>query len=146
MTHLQRVMKPLFICAFLTPPHESAVFLVSAKTKLAPIQPLTVSRLVLNAARLLSRWMNWVRSILGERVTIVDTYAWTDSLVVLSWLTTPHETFKQYVSNCIHQIQTIIPECRWCHVPLADNPADCASFGCPGKLTQPSCYKIPWSN
>jgi len=53
----------------------------------------------------------------------------TDSLVVLSWLTIPHETFKQYVSNHVHQIHSILPDCHWRYVSTLDNPADCASRG-----------------
>lgn len=110
-------------------PRESSVFLIGSKTKLAPTKPLSVPRLELNATMLLARWMSRIKSILGERVTIVDTYAWTDSLVVLSWLTVPHETFKQYVSNRVHQIQNTIPGIQWRYVMSRGNPANCASRG-----------------
>ncbi|XP_025191316.1 uncharacterized protein LOC112591650 [Melanaphis sacchari] len=122
-------------------PRDSSVFLVGTKTKLAPIKPLTVPRLELNAALLLIRWLNRVKVALGDRVNIVDTFAWTDSLVVLSWLTIPHETFKQYVSNRVHQIQTVLPNCHWRYVPSIDNPADCASRGLtPSELPQFMLY------
>lgn len=124
-------------------PRDASVFLIGAKTKLAPIQSLTVPRLELNAALLLTRWMNRVKTALGDRVNIVDTFAWTDSLVVLSWLTVPHETFKQYVSNRVHQIQSVLPKCQWRYVPSFDNPADCASRGMmPSELPQFALY---WS-
>lgn len=110
-------------------PPDSSVFLICTKTKLAPLKALTVPRLELNAALLLARWMHRLRAILGERVTIADTFTWTDSLVVLSWLTVPHETFRQYVSNRVHQIQQLIAGCHWRYVPTHQNPADCASRG-----------------
>lgn len=56
-------------------PRDSAVFLIGTKTKLAPIKALTVPRLELNAALLLIRRMNRVKMALGDRVTIVDTFA-----------------------------------------------------------------------
>jgi len=120
----------------------SSVFLIGTKTKLAPIKSLTVPRLELNAALLLTRWMNRVKTALGDRVIVADTFAWTDSLVVLSWLIVPHETFKQYVSNRVHQIlQSVLPSCHWRHVPSLDNPADCASRGLmPSELPQFSLY------
>jgi hypothetical protein len=86
--------------------------------------------------------MNRVMTALGERVTIVDTFARTDSLVVLSWVTVPHETFKQYVSNRVHQIQSILPNCHWRYVPSPDNPADCASRGLmPSELPR---FRLYW--
>ncbi|KAF0709228.1 Integrase catalytic domain-containing protein, partial [Aphis craccivora] len=122
-------------------PRESSVFLIGTKTKLAPLKALTVPRLELNAALLLARWMNRIRLVLGDRVTIVDTFAWTDSLVVLSWLTVPHETFRQYVSNRVHQIQSILPVCSWQHVSTHANPADCASRGLmPSQLSGHTLY------
>jgi hypothetical protein len=122
-------------------PRESSVFLVGTKTKLAPIKPLTVPRLELNAAVLLSRWLSHVKSVLYNCVKIVDTYAWTDSMVVLSWLTTPHETFKQYVSNRVHQVQTALPDGQWRYVSSSDNPADCASRGLmPSELARHELY------
>jgi hypothetical protein len=48
---------------------------------------------------------------------------------VLSWLTVPHESFKSYVSNRVHQVRTLLPNCQWHHVESTDNPADCASRG-----------------
>lgn len=95
-------------------PRDSSVFLIGTKTKLAPMKALAVPRL--NAALLFIRWLNRVKMALGDRVTIADTFAWTDSLVVLSWLTVSHETFKQYVSNRVHQIHYVLPDCHWRYV------------------------------
>lgn len=45
------------------------------------------------------------------------------------------------MSNRIHQIQTITPECCWQHVLSADNPADCASRGLlPSELPNQDLY------
>lgn len=93
-------------------PRELAITLIGTKTKLAPLTPLTVPRLELNTAVLLARWMGRIRSLLDTQVNVVDIHAWTDSLVVLSWLTVPHDAFKQYVSNRVHQVQTLLPQCQ----------------------------------
>lgn len=50
-----------------------------------------------------------------------------DSMVVFSWFSDPHESFKQYVLNRIHQIQSVLSNCNWWHVPTFNNPADCVS-------------------
>ncbi|KAF0712111.1 Integrase catalytic domain-containing protein, partial [Aphis craccivora] len=36
---------------------------------------------------------------------------------------------KAYVSNRVHQIITLMPDCRWLHIRSEENPADCASRG-----------------
>ena len=60
------------------------IVLVMAKTKVAPIKRLTIPRLELCAAVLSARLLNHVAKIL--RVCMEKIYAWTDSLVVLSWI------------------------------------------------------------
>ncbi|CAI6351321.1 unnamed protein product [Macrosiphum euphorbiae] len=106
-----------------------SISLVGAKTKLAPIKSLTIPRLELNAAELLARWLYRVKCILDRQVNIVGVHAWTDSTIVLSWLVNRHESFKIYVSNRVHRINTLLPSCVWAHIPSTDNPADCASRG-----------------
>ena len=58
-----------------------------------------------------------------------DVVAWTDSTVVLSWLSGNPHRFKTYVGNRVAQIISEIPSERWKHVAGTDNPADCASRG-----------------
>ncbi|KAL4103253.1 hypothetical protein QTP88_018630 [Uroleucon formosanum] len=119
----------------------SNIFLVGTKTKLAPIKPLSIPRLELNAALLLSRWMSRIRATLKSYLNIVDLYAWSDSAIVLSWLKNPHTSFKVYVSNRVHQIITLMPDCRWLHIKSEENPADCASRGVlPSVLSSLSLY------
>lgn len=90
---------------------------------------MTVPRLELCAASLLARWLARIQGTLAAQLTISGVYAWTDSSIVLSWLTTPHVTYKIFVSNRVHQVQNLLPECKWRHVPSEQNPADCASRG-----------------
>lgn len=109
--------------------------------KLAPMKFETIPRMELCAALLLARWMARIKSTLALELNIVDTYAWSDSTVVLSWLSMRHETFKVFVSNRVFKIQTLIPECRWNYIASVDNPADCASRGLmPSQLKRHSLY------
>ncbi|CAI6349887.1 unnamed protein product [Macrosiphum euphorbiae] len=122
-------------------PRATSVMLVGSKTKLAPLKPLSIPRLELNAAVLLSRWMSRISLLLNTHIDIVDMWAWTDSSIVLSWLTVPHDTFKQYVSNRVHQVRTLLPSCQWRHVSSELNPADCASRGLmPSELPHHQLY------
>ncbi|XP_008182033.1 uncharacterized protein LOC103309131 [Acyrthosiphon pisum] len=120
---------------------DQPAILVGSKTKLALMKPLSIPRLELNAALLLARWLGRIKQTLDPHIKIVGTYGWTDSMIVLSWLTVPHTSFKVYVSNRIHQIRTILPDCQWSHIESTNNPADCASRGVmPSELTKLSLY------
>ena len=101
--------------------------LVASKTKVAPIQRLTVPRLELCGAHLLARLLHHVQRVFHLPVNSV--YAWTDSMVVLSWLVGNPKRFKTYVGNRISHIVELIPPDRWNHVSGIENPADCASRG-----------------
>lgn len=56
-------------------------------------------------------------------------HAWTDSQVVLSWLTSSRSSFKVFVTNRLAKISNLIPSCHWNFIPSALNPADCVSRG-----------------
>lgn len=122
-------------------PVGNSVFLVGTKTKLASTKSMTIPRLELNAALLLARWLSRIRSILTAQLNIVDIRAWSDSMIVLSWLKAPHESIKVNVSNRVHQVRTLLPDCRWQHIESVNNPADCASRGVmPAVLSQLDLY------
>ncbi|CAK1597420.1 unnamed protein product [Parnassius mnemosyne] len=104
-------------------------YLLLAKTRVAPTKRMSIPRLELMAALLLSRLMKATLNIYGNRIPRDQIYGWSDSSVVLAWLrSSPHE-WKTFVSNRITEIISNIPYCRWRHVPSADNPADAASRG-----------------
>ena len=101
--------------------------IVISKTKVAPIKRLTIPRLELCSAHLLSQLISHVRSILS--IPLNKVFAWTDSTVVIHWLAGNPHRFKTFVGNRVSDVVDLVPPNRWKHVNGSDNPADCASRG-----------------
>ena len=101
--------------------------LVTAKTRVAPVKQLSIPRLELCGATLLSNLLTAVRKALD--IPLDQVHAWCDSTIVLSWLDGSPKRFKTFVGNRLSTILTNLPPSTWHHVPTQDNPADCASRG-----------------
>ena len=113
--------------------HPPVVSLVASKTKVAPIKPMTIPKLELCGAALLSKLLNTVSTAL--HLPTLDIHAWCDSTIMLTWLNGDPKHYKTYVGNRIATILKATPPQAWNHVPTAENLADCASRGMlPGEL------------
>lgn len=110
--------------------NEPATRLIAAKSRLSPInKKLTLPRLELCGALLLSRLMKKVLTAFKWDNVHKNTYAWTDSMIVLGWLHGDVTKWKSFVSNRVQQVHDVIPKHHWSYVKSEENAADCASRG-----------------
>ena len=104
-----------------------SVHLVSSKTKVAPLQSVSVPRLELMGAVLGSRLATSISDALDMEK---QSYTfWTDSANVLWWIRGYSRTFKSFVANRVGEIHSSSSPDQWRYVPTKLNPADYLTRG-----------------
>ncbi|XP_062704131.1 uncharacterized protein LOC134286522 [Aedes albopictus] len=101
------------------------VSLLCSKSRIAPLSPLTIPRLELCAALLLSRLVP--KCVGSLKMEIQRICLWSDSNIVLAWLKRlPNDVF---VRNRVMEINSATKCFTWSYVRSEDNPADVVSRG-----------------
>jgi hypothetical protein len=102
------------------------MFLIG-KSRLTPLQPMTIPRLELSAATVSVR----VDMMLERELDLsaAETTFWTDSTSVVRYVENEHKRFHVFVANRIAVIRERSVPTQWRHVNDKLNPADYASRG-----------------
>ena len=109
----------------------------ASKTRVAPLSQLTIPRLELLSALILSRLITTVEEALKPLVAIEKIYCWTDSTTALHWIIGTNKEWKTFVENQVKEIRSCAPPSSWNNCPGTENPADIASRGThPSKLSE----------
>jgi len=101
--------------------------LVIGKSRVCPIKAVTIPRLELSAAVLSTE----VGSMMNDelRYESLQTYYWTDSKIVLGFISNEVKRFQVYVANRVQRIRDVTDPVQWHYVSTESNPADLASRG-----------------
>ena len=101
--------------------------LVMAKSRVTQLKPLTIPRLELTAALVSAKVSAFLQKELEyEEMKI---FYWTDSKVVLGYISNDARRFHVFVSNRVQQIRDLTSPSQWRYVDTKSNPADYASRG-----------------
>lgn len=112
-----------------------SIHLVCAKSKVAPLQTVSLARLELCAAVLLSQLIKKVVDNYSSRFPIDSVLAFSDSTVALCWIHSSPHRWQTFVANRVAKIQSNLENRYFYHVKGSENPSDCLSRGLsPGQL------------
>lgn len=107
--------------------NQKSVSIISAKSRVAPKSQKTLARLELCAAVLLSKLMKKVESSLTVKIDNIN--LWSDSMIVLHWITITPSRLQTFVGNRVALIQELTQKYIWRHIRGDENPADVISRG-----------------
>ncbi|XP_055543781.1 uncharacterized protein LOC129729296 [Wyeomyia smithii] len=118
--------------------------LITAKTRVVPIKPVSIPRLELHAAVMGTRLLDVVQKEI--RLEIKSATLWTDSKTVLAWITNTKRKYTSYINVRVGEILDTTAKDQWRWVSSENNPADEATkeyVGEPKWFNGPKYFESP---
>lgn len=97
--------------------------LVASKSRVAPLQVVSIPRLELMGLKLAEN----VGQVLG--IDKSKWVFWSDSMNVLHWIRGQSRKFKPFVANRVGEVQASTNPEQWRYVPTKQNPSDLLTRG-----------------
>uniref|UniRef100_A0A182PX24 Uncharacterized protein n=1 Tax=Anopheles epiroticus TaxID=199890 RepID=A0A182PX24_9DIPT len=101
--------------------------LICSKSRVAPVKPITIPRMELLGAHLLARLISKVAGSFNLQFSNI--ILWTDSQIVLAWLTKPSSALHVFVRNRVANIRLFLEplKVQWKYISTKENPSDVVS-------------------
>ena len=90
---------------------------IAARTRVAPLQTITIPRLELLSALLLSRLLATVSSALEYTLPDLEIECYTDSTLALYWIKGANKEWRPFVHNRVNEIRKTTSLEMWHHFP-----------------------------
>ena len=103
--------------------------IIVRKTKVSPLQKVSIPRLELCACLLLSTLLANVQRVLQGVVDVDSVVCWSDSLDALFWIKDENKRRNVFVENRVQKIRKNVAPANWRFCPTELNPADLPSRG-----------------
>ena len=110
-------------CAYVVIGDQST--LIMAKNKVAPLKKVTIPKLELMGAVIGARLLKYIMENVSN---ISNAILWTDSQIVLTWLSTS-KPLSAFIRNRVQEITEVTQKYSWRYCPTTSNPADLLSRG-----------------